>query len=160
MGWGLKKTLGTGYKAPSFSLVDAGGEARSLDYLLASGPALLAFYKVTCPTCQLTLPFLGRLAGAGAQIIPVSQDDPAATLRFAEEFGVTMPSMFDRAEDGYPASNALGITTVPSLFLIERDRRIAWDLAGFHRKELEVLARRIGQPIFYAGDMVPELKAG
>jgi len=160
MGRGFKKTLGTGDPAPVVALVDASGVAHSLDILLATGPVLLAFFKVTCPTCQLTLPFLGRLAGSGVRIIPVSQDGPAATRDFAKEYGLTVPSMYDRAEDGYPASSAFGLTTVPSLFLIQRERRIAWDLVGFHRKELEVLAGRIGQPIFYAGDMVPDLKAG
>jgi len=157
---GFTKTLGTGDSAPEVSLVDANGASRSLESLLSSGPVLLAFFKVTCPTCQLTLPLLGRLAGAGMQIIPVSQDGPLATREFAEEYGLSVSPMFDRAEDGYPASNAFGLTTVPSIFLIERDRRIVWDLIGFHRKELETLAGRIGQTIFYKGDRVPELKAG
>jgi peroxiredoxin len=140
--------------------VEAGGARRTLASLLAAGPVLLAFFKVSCPTCQLTLPFLGRLAAGNLQVVPVSQDTPAATRRFAQEFGLAIPTLFDREEDGYPTSNAFGITNVPSLFLVEPDRRIAWDLVGFHRKQLELLAGRSGQPIFYAGEMVPEWKAG
>lgn len=160
MGRGIPRPLETGETAPAVSLVDAAGEVRPLDTLLAAGPVLLAFFKVSCPTCQLTLPFLGRLAGAHLQVVPVSQDSPAATRRFAQEFRLTIPAMFDGEEDGYPASNAFGITVVPSVFLVEQDRRISWDLVGFHRKQLELLAGRSGQPIFYAGEMVPELKAG
>jgi peroxiredoxin len=142
------------------SLVDADGARRPLDSLLAAGPVLLAFFKVSCPTCQLTLPFLDRLAGGKLQVVPVSQDSPAATRRFAQEFGLTSAALFDREEDGYLASNAFGIANVPSIFLLEQDRRIIWDGVGFDRRQLETLAGRIGQPIFYAGEMVPELKAG
>ena len=157
---GIPGPLETGATAPNVSLVDAAGRRRPLASLLAAGPVLLAFFKVACPTCQLTLPYLCRLAGGNLQVVPISQDNSAATRRFAQEFGLTIPALFDREEDGYPASNAFGITNVPSLFLVEQDRRIAWDLVGFHRQQLEVLAGRSGQPIFYAGDMVPELKAG
>ena len=160
MGRGFPKTLESGDKAPGVSLVDAGGVSHTLDSLLAAGPVLLAFYKVTCPTCQFTLPFLDRLSGGNVRVIPVSQDSPAATKRFAQEFGLSVPAMFDREEDGYRASNAFGITIVPSLFLVEKDRRIAWGSVGFNRKELESLAGTTGKPIFYKGDMVPELKAG
>jgi peroxiredoxin len=160
MGRGIPRPLETGETAPAVSLVDAAGAMRSLDTLLASGPVLLAFFKVCCPTCQLTLPFLGRLADGNLQVVQVSQDSPAATQRFAQEFRLTIPALFDREEDGYPASNAFGISVVPSIFLVEQDRRISWDLVGFHRKQLELLAGRSGQPIFYAGEMVPELKAG
>ena len=160
MSRGIPGPLESGATAPDVLLVDAEGARLPLASLLAAGPVLLAFFKVSCPTCQLTLPFLGRLAGGNLQVVPISQDSPAATRRFAQEYGLTIASLYDREEDGYPASNAFGITNVPSLFLVESDRRIAWDLVGFHRRQLEVLAGRSGQPIFYAGDMVPELKAG
>ena len=160
MGRGTPGPLETGATAPAVSLVDAAGARRSLASLLATGPVLLAFFKVSCPTCQLTLPFLGRLAVGNLQVVPVSQDSPAATRRFAQEFGLAIPALFDREEDGYPASNAFGITNVPSIFLVEQDRRISWDLVGFHRRQLESLAARIGQPIFYADEMVPKWKAG
>jgi peroxiredoxin len=160
MGRGTPGPLETGATAPAVSLADAAGARSSLDSLLSAGPVLLAFFKVSCPVCQLTLPFLDRLAGGNVQIIPVSQDDAAATARFAREFGVHVPMLFDREEDGYPASNAFGLTTVPSVFLIEQDRRISWDLVGFSKTQLERLAARIGRPIFTAADMVPALKAG
>ncbi len=141
-------------------LTDADGVRRPLDSLLATGPVVLAFFKVSCPVCQLTLPFLGRLAGGELQIVPVSQDEPDATERFMNENGLLIAALFDREEDGYPASNAFGITTVPSIFLIEPDRRISWSSVGFDKLQLERLAARAGRPIFYKTDMVPALKAG
>ena len=160
MARGLQKPLEIGDLAPEVSFFDAEGNERSLASLLAAGPVLLAFFKVSCPTCQLTLPYLQRISGTNVQIVPVSEDSAAATVGFAQAFGVELPTLFDRDEDDYPASNAFGLTHVPSMFLIERDRRISWEWTGFHKRQLEAVARRVGLPIFRPGDMVPESKAG
>ncbi len=92
--------------------------------------------------------------------MPVSQDSAASTLGFSQAFGVQLPFLFDREQDEYPASRAYRLTYVPSMFLVERDRRISWEWAGFHKRQLEALAERAGKPMFHSGDMVPELKAG
>jgi len=122
---------------------------------------LLVFFKVSCPTCQLTLPFLDRLHRSGRLAVHgVSQDGPASTGAFAKAFGLTFPMLFDRADTRYPASNAFGITSVPSLFLVDRDRRIEWTLEGFAKKKLEELGAAFDVPLFRAGDRMPEFKPG
>jgi peroxiredoxin len=160
MATGWRKSLEIGDLAPEVRLFDAAGERHSLTSLLDAGPVLLAFFKVSCPTCQLTLPYLQRISGEKVRIIPVSQDSAPATLGFAQAFGVQLPFLFDREEDDYPASNSFGLTHVPSMFLVERDRRISWEWTGFHKRQLEAVAERAGVPIFHPGDMVPESKAG
>src|SRR5436309_13602369 len=114
-----------GERAPDFDLQDDHGRTRSLRDLVKSGPVLIAFFKTTCPVCQLTFPFLDRIhrgqAAPAIAIFAVSQDDPESTREFTDEFGVTFPALFDSAGSGYPASNAYGISHVPSAFLIERD---------------------------------------
>jgi len=160
MARGLQKPLEIGDLAPEVSFFDAGGIEHSLGSLLSAGPVLLAFFKVSCPTCQLTLPYLQRISGKDVQIVPVSQDSAAATLGFSEAFGVQLPMLFDREQDDYPASNSFGLTHVPSMFLVERDGRISWEWTGFHKRQLESLAEKVGLPIFHARDMVPESKAG
>jgi peroxiredoxin len=160
MAQGSRKPLGIGDLAPEVSFFDASGSEHSLESLLAGGPVLLAFFKVSCPVCQLTLPYLQRISGSKVRIMPVSQDSAAATLGFSQAFGVQLPCLFDRDEDDYPASNAFGLTYVPSMFLVERDRRISWEWTGFHKRQLEALAERAGRAMFHSGDMVPESKAG
>lgn len=160
MARGLQKPLEIGDLAPQVSFFDAAGREHSLGSLLAGGPVLLAFFKVSCPTCQLTLPYLQRISGENARIVPVSQDSAAATLGFSQAFGVELPMLFDREDDDYPASNAFGLTHVPAMFLVERDSRIAWEWTGFHKRQLEALAGKAGLPMFHSGDIVPELKAG
>ena len=152
--------LTEGDRAPAAALRDADGNSLPLQSLLAAGPVLLTFFKVSCPTCQLTLPFLNRLDGGLAQVVNVSQDSPEATARFVAHYGVTARVLYDAAAEEYPASNAFGITHVPWMFLIERPGTIAWEWSGFQRLKLEWLGNRLNRPIFHPGELVPEMKAG
>lgn len=161
--WGRsKKTMTeTGSRAASFQLKDLKGTSASLDAILAKGPALLAFYKVSCPVCQLTFPYLERLsASTSLQVVGISQDDADSTRGFNERFGVTFPTLLDAAKDGYAASNAYGISSVPSLFLVEKDGQVAKAFSGFSKRDIAALGDRAGVPIFKPEENVPEWKAG
>ena len=120
--------LPPGVAAPDFLLKTLDGKAASL---FEPGAVVLAFLKVSCPVCQFTFPFLDRLNRNRAQgapgIVAISQDDAGDTRAFHAEFGVALPTLLDREEDEYPASNAYGISHVPSLFLVEADGRISWN---------------------------------
>jgi peroxiredoxin len=155
--------LAGGARAPSFHLRALDGSMYSLEEILARGPAVLAFFKVSCPVCQLTSPFLERLhqrrQEGGLQFIGISQDAGAPTREYNQEFGVTFPTLLDDPGD-YPASNAFGISHVPSLFLVEQDGSVSWSVDGFSKRELEALGRRAGVAPFLPGEYVPEWKAG
>jgi peroxiredoxin len=154
------KTLETGHTAPEFTLELASGGSLSLSEILARGPALFAFYKVSCPTCQLSLPFLERLRGGPFQVYAISQNGADEVREFNEAFEVELPTLLDRASNGYPVSNAFAIAYVPSLFLVEPDRTISWSWVGFHKAKFEELAARAGRAIFRDGERVPESKSG
>ena len=161
--WGKKKAamLEAGVRAPSFQLQSLDGAKKSLEDLLAGGPALLAFYKVGCPVCQLTFPYLERLAAASSiQIIGISQDDHSSTKSFNQRFGVTFPTLLDQSKENYPASNAYGISTVPSLFLVEKSGEVTKAFSGFSKRELEAVGERIGVKPFRPEENVPDWKAG
>src|SRR5258707_7429847 len=115
-----------GNTAPEFSLKSLDQKEHSLRALLERGPIVAAFFKISCPVCQFTFPFLERLhqryGSSGATFLGISQDDARATKNFASEYGVTFPVVLD--EDGYPASNAYGLTNVPTIFLIEPDGKV------------------------------------
>ena len=53
--------LEPGTIAPDFTLPTMEGKQFSLQEALARGPVLLAFFKVSCPTCQYAFPFMQRL---------------------------------------------------------------------------------------------------
>ncbi len=153
--------LAPGDTAPAFTLEDVLGRSKSLEDVLKQGPALIALFKVSCPVCQLTFPYLERLSkGTAIQVIGVSQDDPDSTEEFRKEFGVTFPTLIDPAATGYAVSNAYGITNVPSLFLVEADGEIAAAWSGWSKRDMQAMADLAGVQIFRPGEKVSDWKAG
>ncbi|HEY8714041.1 MAG TPA: TlpA disulfide reductase family protein [Candidatus Acidoferrum sp.] len=140
-------TIVAGQKAPEFSLQSVDGEDYSLTELLKRGPVLAAFFKVSCPVCQFTFPFLERLdqryGNGDVTFLGISQDDKRATKEFANEYGVTFPMVLDGK--GYPVSNAYGLTNVPTIFLIDPDGSVKLTCFGFNKKDLEAIAAHLSE---------------
>ena len=152
--------LTAGAKAPVIHARRSGRHRHSLTDPGAR-PVLLVLYKISCPVCQLTMPYLERIVnGLRSHVIGISQDDERGTERFQMNLRSDMATLLDREEDGYPASNAFGITHVPSLFLVETDAPISLASSGFNKRDLEAIARRAESRIFPPEDNVPEWKAG
>ncbi|HLY61975.1 MAG TPA: TlpA disulfide reductase family protein [Terriglobia bacterium] len=161
-----------GQAAPAFSLTGADGKKYSLGTALTQGPLLAAFFKISCPTCQFTFPFLDRLyrhfldAGAtGIQIWGISQDNAEQTRQFARDWGVTFPLLLD--EDPYEISQAYGLTHVPSLFLIAPDGRVEISGDGFNKSDMLAIRKSLAQhysakpaELFRKGEHIPEFKPG
>jgi peroxiredoxin len=158
-----------GKTAPQFSLKSLEGDEYSLDGLLKQGPVVLAFFKISCPVCQFTLPFLQRLferyAGNDVSVVGISQDDARSTKAFNREYGVKFPTLID--EDGYPVSNAYGLTSVPTIFLVAADGTIKVSGAGFSKGDLETIAAQLAEhrriaaaPFFRPEEVVPAFKPG
>jgi peroxiredoxin len=153
--------LEPGTTAPSFQLTSLDGTRLALQTVLAKGPALLAFFKIGCPVCQLTFPFLERMAKNDAvQILGISQDDARGTEEFNHRFGVTFPTLLDESKRGYAVSNEYGISSVPTVFVVETDGSISKSFAGFSKRDLEEVGERIHVKPFAPDDKVPEFKAG
>jgi peroxiredoxin len=145
--------LSSGRQSPEFGL-------EQLRRLGGGQPAVLAFFKASCPVCQLSFPFLDRIAAAGSlPIVGVSQDNSKTTQEFKSEFQVKhIETVLDRPP--YAASNAFRITSVPSLFVIEPDGMISKTIEGFSKADFEDLGRRAGVEVFNASDRVPSFRPG
>ena len=153
--------LEAGNKAPAFELRDLSGTSKPAKEILEDGPALIAFFKIGCPVCQMTMPFLERLAGHnGLQIVGISQDDAGATRKFNDRFGITFRTLLDEVKAGYPVSNAFGISSVPSLFVLEQDGTISRAFTGFSKKDILALGDRVGVQPFRPDEKVPESRPG
>ena len=159
-----------GNTAPGFSLQSLDGKEYSLHDLLQRDPVVAALFKVSCPVCQFTFPFLERLhkryGGDGVTFLGISQDDARDTKDFAKEFGVTFPMLIDD-EDGYIVSNAYGLTNVPTIFLIDTDGTVKVSSMGFDKKDLETIAAELAErrkialaPLFRPDEVVPINKPG
>jgi len=158
-----------GNVAPDFFLKSLDNRSLSLQDLLQRGPVVAAFFKISCPVCQFTFPFLERLCqrygSGGASFVGISQDDARDTQKFASDYGVTFPMLTDEA--GYPVSNAYGLTNVPTIFLIDTDGTVKLSSMGFDRKDLETIAKELAErrkialtPLFRTDEVVPDNKPG
>jgi peroxiredoxin len=162
--------LASGTKAPEFELSTSDGKKFSLQDELANGPVVLAFFKVSCPTCQYTFPFLQRLHKAyqakGVKLVGVSQNDARDTAAFAKEFGVTFPILLDDTRK-YPVSNAYGLTNVPTIFWIDQDSEIEISSVGWVKADFEQINRKMAElgktapaTVFTASEDVRDFRAG
>lgn len=155
--------LNSGKRAPDFRLERLEGGSVSLAELTAGGPAALVFFKITCPVCQMTLPILERIhsAAPGAlAIYGISQNGPEDTSEFARQFGIRFPLLLDTEESDFAVSNAYGISSVPTIFVVERGGSISSVCEGWGRRDIESLGERAGVKALQSGDNVPEWKAG
>ena len=160
-----------GNLAPAFSLKALDGKEYSLGKVLEQGPVVAGFFKISCPVCQFTFPYLERLykryGGGGVTFLGISQDDSRSTKDFAKEYGVTFPMLLDEKQKGYVASNAYGLTNVPTIFLIEPDGTVKISCMGFDKKDLESMAAYLAErkkipraALFRADESVPAQKPG
>jgi peroxiredoxin len=161
--------LSSGERAPAITLESVDGETLSLADALKKGPVVVAFFKVSCPTCQFTAPFLERLhetyGGEKFTMWGISQNDAADTREFFKEFDVEFPALIDA--DGYPVSNRSGIKNVPTVFLISPDGTIQLSSVGFGKSDLEKIAAEAARAtgvtsklLFKPSEVVPEFKPG
>jgi hypothetical protein len=145
-------------------VADANGERADLP----RESAILAFFKTTCPTCELTWPYLERLRraseGSGLSFVAVSQDSPAWSDDFQKRLGTHLVTVYD--PEPWRASEAAGLETVPTLFFVGPGGRVEEIIVGFQRAGLESFAARAsalgGQkgPLFTPSDTAPGVKPG
>lgn len=162
--------LTTGTKAPEFELKTLDGKRFVLRDELAKGPVVLAFFKVSCPTCQYAFPFLERLyqayGGDKVKLVGISQNDSKETTAFARQFGITFPILLDDTHT-YPVSNAYGLTNVPTIFWIAQDGEIELSSVGWVKQDFEEISRRMAEAgksapvtMFKPGEEVRDFRAG
>ena len=154
-----------GHPLPMLALQDSAGRPATPP----SGEALYAFFKTTCPTCELAWPYLDRVRkiaeGGDLSILAVSQDDPETTRDFSRRLGLSIPTLYD--PEPWTASERLGLTSVPTFLLVGRDGVVRDASAGFQRRKMEefagLAARLAGRPasvLFGPDENMPAIKPG
>jgi peroxiredoxin len=162
--------LSAGKTAPPVALPLLGGGNFDLATALKRGPVFLAFFKISCPVCQMTFPYIERIhkkfPKSKLQIVGVSQNDAKATAAFAKEYGITFPIALEDT-DKFAVSNKYGLTNVPTLFLVSPDGKIELSSVGWAKGDVQgvadAAARNDGAKpasIFKPGEDVPAFKAG
>jgi len=159
--------VGTGKTAQTFELTGVDGQKYSLKDGLARGPVLLAFFKVNCPTCQYTFPFLERMHQQfpGAQTWGIVQDPARDGRQFAQQYGLSFPILVD--DYPYQLSRQYSLEYVPTIFLVEPDGKIAIASEGFSKADLLEIQKSLARsfstslgPLFKPTEKIPEYKPG
>jgi hypothetical protein len=161
---GVLAALEPGTAFPTIELETESG-AR---FIPPDGEALYGFFKTTCPTSELAWPYFDRIRRAASRalsVFAVSQDDRRETAAFNERLGVRLETLYDAPP--WKASAALGLTNVPTFFLVGSTGRIRETAVGFQRPKLEALANRAAKlagrrtsRIFRIGEHVPLIVPG
>lgn len=163
--------LPNGAKAQEFALTSTTGQPVILSELIKRGPVVVAFFKVSCPTCQYAFPYFERLAqvhkSEAVSFVGISQNDLSDTAAFMKKYGVSFPVVIDDSRN-YVVSNAYKLTNVPTAYLVDRDGKIQVSSVGWARKDIEEINQKLSMmhpaqkphPIFKPGEEVAEYKAG
>ena len=162
--------LSPGTVAPQFRLAAMDGKQFSLHEALARGPVVAAFFKISCPVCQYAFPFLERIyrahGGGNVALVGISQNERKDTAAFIKEYGVTFPVLLDDT-DRYPASNAYGLTNVPTIFWIDPDGTIEISSVGWVKQDVEEINRKMAEagsnpakPLFRPDEEVAAYRPG
>jgi peroxiredoxin len=141
-------SIETGSTAPTFSLDDAvEGQSFDLDSAVKAGPALVGIYKSSCEASKKMFTMLERLRQAYPEdaitIWGVSQDSPNVTRSFRRRIGITFPILVDA--EGYPVSAAYDIEATPTVYLVDRNGTIVWQLMGFQKPAIQELSEEIAK---------------
>lgn len=150
--------LEAGALFPDFNLPADDGRRYSRPSILQQAPAVLfAVFKSECPTSQFSLPYLNNLVAQIPQLpfIGISQDDSRETAEFLLRWGSRF-TLILYEEEPYPLSDALGVTNVPSLFLVDANARILASDFGYTETLWEKLAQKAARAFSVTvGPIVP-----
>jgi peroxiredoxin len=95
---------------------------------------------------MMTFPYVERLSQAysrkGLTVWGISQDPLDDSLAFARDYGATFPILLDTTWD---VSDAYGLDTVPTLFLLDDAGKIIFTSVSFFKDELNQIARLVAQ---------------
>ena len=150
-----------GDRAPSFFLDDIATGEQVHDPWTHGGPeaTVLAFFKVTCPVCQMAAPKVQAMAAAGARVVAVGEDPPARLVSYAAQFGQRVPTVSEPPP--YRVSAAYGVTAVPTLVLIGPDGVVRDVVGGWDREGWNRVAVAAGStPVSADGDGLPSFRPG
>lgn len=160
----MARPLGDKDGVADFELLDTKGERRRTSETRKRTPLLLAFYKASCPTCRLTLPFLQNLAdqipATTLAIWGIAQEMPDTAKSFAQQLGLTFPQLVD---SDLVATEAYDLQSVPSLYLVDSGDRVITSVSGFSTDWLNSLSYRFqpeGGPLVPPEANLPGVKPG
>jgi peroxiredoxin len=135
-----------GLKAPDFQLKDLEGKTVSLASL-QNKVVLLEFWATWCPPCKTSVPELNELhkryRDKDFVLLAISVDEGRNVKRklteFVEKYGVTYKIVI--SDD--LTSNLYGVTSIPVMFLLDKQHVITKKFTGYSIGMIEELSKQI-----------------
>jgi thiol-disulfide isomerase/thioredoxin len=146
-GWSLEATDNEKSQSPLFPEVEftsLDGQASLSMSAFRGRPVLLTFWASWCGPCRVELPELsalyGELAGKGFVLMTVNVDaSPVAGRRFLDRLGLAIPVYRLNPRD----TKALGIDSLPTNILLDRDGRLVQVFKGYTPAVAEEVRRLV-----------------
>jgi thiol-disulfide isomerase/thioredoxin len=130
------------------------------------GPLFVVVWRPNCPTCRLILPYIDRMYSRyrAATIVGIAQCTDGELKEFVKETGL---STVCYADPNLTVSQFLGVSTVPTYWLVGRDGKVSHKGEGWDRTKLEAMAEALARqcsvaysPLVTSQDNVPSFKPG
>jgi peroxiredoxin len=137
-------TIEPGTFAPPFTLPALGGGEFSLPGDAGGLPVLLAFFRVSCDTCDVAFPYINRLGQAypdGWHPWAISQDTAERAAPYRDRFSITAPVLID--DPALAVSRAYDPLSTPTLVLIGPDGKVEYVSEGFAKDDLNEISARL-----------------
>jgi peroxiredoxin len=137
-------TVEVGADAPPFKLPSLDGDSLSLPGDAAALPLLLAFFRVSCDTCDVAFPYINRLREAypdGWRLWAVSQDAAERTAAYRDRFAIICPVLID--DPDLAVSRAYDPPSTPTLVLIGPEGSVEYVSEGFAKDDLNEISARL-----------------
>jgi peroxiredoxin len=161
-------TIDVGASAPPFTLPALDGGSLSLPGDAGRLPLLLAFFRVSCDTCDVAFPYINRLREAypaGWRLWAVSQDTAERASVYRDRLAITCPVLID--DPALAVSRAYDPPSTPTLVLIAPDGSVEYVSEGFAKDDLNEISARLAArlglvavEVAPAGDGNPAMKPG
>lgn len=119
---------------PPFSLERLQGGQVTLASLRGQ-VVVIDFWATWCPPCRAEMPWLVQLGkrfeSRGVAFVAISEDDPPGQVPLVTEFAREVPGLEHFAVLGNPeVESEYGVTSLPTLFIIDRQGRLVRQLTG------------------------------
>jgi peroxiredoxin len=137
-------TVEVGAEAPPFTLPTLNGGSLSLPADADRLPLLLAFFRVSCDTCDVAFPYINRLRAAypdGWRLWAVSQDAAERALAYRDRFAIACPVLID--DPDLAVSRAYDPPSTPTLVLIAPEGTVEYVSEGFAKDDLNEISARL-----------------
>ncbi len=156
-----------GQSVPDFTLNEyQNGAVHRLSEIARNSPTLLAFFKQSCATSRMALPFVERLHQQcpALKVLGISQDDASETQALIEQIKITFPVLDD---SDWKVSTEYDLFTVPSVFLLDTAGQVVRANLGWNKEHYNALSNDAArllhvEPITLvtAEDKVPAYRPG